>query len=176
MFLEMFVCPPGVVINIVSVSSLDRCFWKFTTGLMSLRKTAGFSILFGSMFLEIRILEWHCVDCRAFQYPLWIDVFGNKGSGEQICTGNQVSVSSLDRCFWKCIHLSRSRFACKWFQYPLWIDVFGNKPANTVSVLTEIGFSILFGSMFLEIFGCAHACSLHARVSVSSLDRCFWKL
>ena len=91
---------------------------------------AGFSILFGSMFLEIisdALMEQFS---SAFQYPLWIDVFGNRA----------------DYTWWV--------FPDFMFQYPLWIDVFGNEVVSDVFQFRKSGFSILFGSMFLEITCC----------------------
>ena len=61
------------------------------------------------------------------------------------------------------------------FQYPLWIDVFGNNYKLIQEVLCDLRFSILFGSMFLEISSNFSDCTLCSVVSVSSLDRCFWK-
>ena len=61
------------------------------------------------------------------------------------------------------------------FQYPLWIDVFGNLLYLICTNISRTCFSILFGSMFLEICGCKLTSRAVDEVSVSSLDRCFWK-
>ena len=159
----------------------------------------GFSILFGSMFLEMRVLRCMAGSPPLFQYPLWIDVFGNTYGNcmrkhgmssfsilfgsmfleivrrvcplllldhvsvssldrcfwklvqlEELARNDEVSVSSLDRCFWKCEYVNVQEDIGLLFQYPLWIDVFGN--LNTLDKdNNDLGFSILFGSMFLEI-------------------------
>ena len=111
----------------VSVSSLDRCFWKSIDANREFSLIGRFSILFGSMFLEISCSISHSVAYSLFQYPLWIDVFGN------------LAVSGPTR------QLSQE------FQYPLWIDVFGNFRDTMDWKCSTSRFSILFGSMFLEI-------------------------
>ena len=59
---------------------------------------AGFSILFGSMFLEIFHIEYRNGLLVVFQYPLWIDVFGNHLAHHSkvfICAGFSILFGSM---------------------------------------------------------------------------------
>ena len=115
-----------------------------------LRRFMRFSILFGSMFLEISLFVPSPANAIAFQYPLWIDVFGNKTMCWLLNVGIIVSVSSLDRCFWKYLadKHQRQQFRCFSILFgSMFLEIKPPRPAEK----TQKRFSILFGSMFLEI-------------------------
>ena len=150
MFLEIPTTVRSVAYFAVSVSSLDRCFWKFTVAISVTISTSCFSILFGSMFLEIKV-----------SVPSGFDV-------------GEVSVSSLDRCFWKFLRQCQPLTGICQFQYPLWIDVFGNQ----ANAQLQAGDNRFQYPLWIDVFGNhnLHGGGIKQKqVSVSSLDRCFWK-
>ena len=111
-----------------------------------------FSILFGSMFLEICNSECgEMLGICEFQYPLWIDVFGNLVHCLLFpanCSRFSILFGSM---FLEIPLTARRTDANPQFQYPLWIDVFGNVVGARCVICAFESFSILFGSMFLEM-------------------------
>ena len=136
----------------------------------------GFSILFGSMFLEIYISPLSNQFQSKFQYPLWIDVFGNNHD-KNVVAEWVVSFSILFGSMFLEISIifENDNSRIKWFQYPLWIDVFGNPPFAVAPVLGQYLFQY---PLWIDVFGNSYFVQVFTNiyfVSVSSLDRCFWK-